>query len=80
MMTIEQEIRDTNRLVEQRFSRKVPQADAPKKEPVDWRAELYDDWDYDGIVYTIGKTLAWVITASFMLGWIYGVITEQVIL
>ena len=73
MMTIQQEIRATNRLVKQRCSRLVP-----KKEPVDWRAELYDDWDYYGIVYTIGETLAWVITVSFMVGWIYGLITNQV--
>lgn len=78
MMTMQQEIRATNRLVKQRCARAVPQADAPKKEPVDWQAELYDDWDYYGIVYTIGKTLAWVITVSFMVGWIYGLITNQV--
>ena len=78
MMTIQQEIRATNRLVKQRCTRVVPQAEVPKKEPIDWQAELYDDWDYHGIVYTIGHTLAWVITASFTVGWIYGLITNQV--
>jgi len=66
MTTAEKEINKTNNAIK------------PKKEPVDWRAELYDDWDYHGIIYTIGKTLAWVIVVSAMAGWIYGLITEQV--
>ena len=79
MMTIENEISRTDKLVRRVMAGTPPQPEeVPKKEPIDWRAELYDDWDYHGIIYTIGKTLAWVIVVSVMAGWIYGLITNQV--
>ena len=79
MTTAEKELDKTNKMVRRVRAGTPPQPEPlPKKEPVDWRAELYDDWDYHGIIYTIGKTLAWVIVVSAMAGWIYGLITEQV--
>ena len=79
MTTAEKELEKTNKMVRRVRAGTPPQPDPlPKKEPVDWQAELYDDWDYHGIIYTIGKTLAWVIVVSAMAGWIYGLITKQV--
>lgn len=79
MMALDNEMAKTDKLVRRVMAGTPPQPeDPPKKEPIDWRAELEDEWDYHGIVYTIGKTLAWVLVVSAMAGWIYGLITEQV--
>ena len=79
MMTIKQEMRLTDKLVAQRCTRGVLRDTPPKKDPIDWREEFKDEWDYYGIVYTIGSTLAWVLVLSMMFGVIYGMlITEQI--
>lgn len=79
MTTAEKELAKTNKTVRRVRAGTPPQPEPLlKKEPVDWREELHDDWDYHGIVYTIGKTLAWVVVVSAMAGWIYGLITNQV--
>ena len=79
MTTVDKELSKTNKMVRRVRAGTPPQLEAPpKKEPVDWREELHDDWDYYGIVYTIGKTLAWVVVVSAMAGWIYGLITNQI--
>jgi len=79
MMTIENEMSKTDKLVRRVMAGAPPQPEeTPKKEPIDWRSEFEDGWDYHGIIYTIGKTLAWVVVVSAMVGWIYGLITNQV--
>jgi len=79
MMTIKQEMRLTDKLVARRCTRVVHRDTPPKKDPIDWREEFKDEWDYYGIVYTIGSTLAWVLVLSMMFGVIYGMlITEQI--
>jgi hypothetical protein len=71
---IQKEFSITNKEV-----RRVMANTLPEPEPIDWRAEFQDDWDYHGIIYTIGKTLAWVLVLAFMFGVIYGMlITEQI--
>ena len=77
---IQKEFNATNKVVRRVMANTPPEPEVlPKKEPIDWRAELEDEWDYHGIIYTIGKTLAWVLVLSVMFGVIYGMlITEQI--
>ena len=77
---IQKEFSITNKEVRRVMANKPPEPEVlPTKEPIDWRAEFQDDWDYHGIIYTIGKTLAWVLVLSVMFGVIYGsLITEQI--
>ena len=77
---IQKEFSITNKEVRRVMANKPPEPEVlPTKEPIDWRAEFQDDWDYHGIIYTIGKTLAWVLVLAFMFGVIYGMlITEQI--
>jgi len=80
MTTVKQEMAKTDKMV-RRVRANTPPEPEPLvlKEPIDWRAELEDEWDYHGIIYTIGKTLAWVLVLAFMFGVIYGMlITEQI--
>jgi hypothetical protein len=80
MTTVEQEMAKTDKMVRRVRANTPPQPEVlPVKEPIDWREEFKDDWDYHGIIYTIGKTLAWVLVLSVMFGVIYGsLITEQI--
>ena len=80
MTTVKQKMAKTDKMVRRvRAGATPPQDDTPKKEPIDWREEFKDEWDYHGIIYTIGKTLAWVLVLSVMFGVIYGsLITEQI--
>lgn len=77
---IQKEFSATNKEVRRVMANTPPEPEVlTVKEPIDWRAEFEDDWDYHGIIYTIGKTLAWVLVLSFMFGVIYGIlITEQI--
>ena len=80
MTTVQQEMAKTDKMVRRVRANTLPEPEVlPVKEPIDWRAEFEDDWDYHGIIYTIGKTLAWVLVLSVMFGVIYGIlITEQI--
>ena len=77
---IQKEFSTTDKEVRRVMANKPPEPEVlPTREPIDWRAEFQDDWDYHGIIYTIGKTLAWVLVLSMMFGVIYGMlITEQI--
>ena len=77
---IQKEFSTTDKEVRRVMANKPPEPEVlPTREPIDWRAEFQDDWDYHGIIYTIGKTLAWVLVLAFMFGVIYGMlITEQI--
>ena len=80
MTTVEHEMAKTDKMVRRVRANTPPEPEElPIKEPIDWREEFQDDWDYHGIIYTIGKTLAWVLVLSVMFGVIYGsLITEQI--
>jgi len=77
---IQKEFNATNKEVRRVTANTPPEPEVlTTKEPIDWRAEFQDDWDYHGIIYTIGKTIAWVLVLAFMFGVIYGMlITEQI--
>jgi len=77
---IQKELNTTNKEVRRVMANTPPEPEPlVLKEPIDWREEFQDEWDYHGIVYTIGKTLAWVLVLSMMFGVIYGMlITEQI--
>ena len=77
---IQKELNTTNKEVRRVMANTPPEPEVlTTKEPIDWRAEFQDEWDYHGIIYTIGKTLAWVLVLSVMFGVIYGsLITEQI--
>ena len=77
---IQKEFSTTNKEVRRVMANTPPEPEVlTTKEPIDWRSEFQDDWDYHGIIYTIGKTLAWVLVLAFMFGVIYGMlITEQI--
>ena len=80
MTTVKQEMAKTDKMVRRVMANTPPEPEVlPIKEPIDWREEFKDEWDYHGIIYTIGKTLAWVLVLSVMFGVIYGsLITEQI--
>ena len=80
MTTVEQEMAKTDKMVRRVRANKPPEPEVlPIKEPIDWREEFKDEWDYHGIIYTIGKTLTWVLVLSVMFGVIYGsLIMEQI--
>jgi len=80
MTTVKKEMAKTDKMVRRVRAGAVPDPEPlVLKEPVDWREEFKDEWDYHGIIYTIGKTLAWVLVLSVMFGVIYGsLITEQI--
>ena len=80
MTTVKQEMAKTDKMVRRVRANTPPEPEVLlSKEPIDWREEFQDEWDYHGIVYTIGKTLAWVLVLSLMFGVIYGMlITEQI--
>ena len=80
MTTVKQEMAKTDKMVRRVRANTPPEPEVlSSKEPIDWREEFQDEWDYHGIVYTIGKTLAWVLVLSLMFGVIYGMlITEQI--
>lgn len=67
MTTVEQEMRKTDRMVN-----RLPKPALHPKKVIDWRAEFNDEWDYHGIIYTLGATLAWTVIVSGMFGFIYG--------